>query len=193
MVVRINAVYPVILFKTQNEWEQWLSRHHKTNGVWLKFAKKKSGETSVTYDEALDIALCYGWIDSQAKSLDETFYLQKFTPRGPKSIWSKINTEHIARLVREGRMRLAGLAAVEAAKKDGRWDAAYHSPKDMKVSETFLKLLKANKKAYNFYNTLSKANTFAIAWRIQTAKKEETKVRRMQQILKMLENGEKLH
>lgn len=185
--------YPVKFFTSQEDWEQWLSQNYQNPGIWLKFAKKKSGIVSLNYDEALDVALCYGWIDSQAKSLDDKFYLQKFTPRGPKSIWSKINTEHIARLVREGKMKPAGIAAVDAAKKDGRWEKAYHSSSVMEVPKDFLMLLSKNKKAEAFFKTLSKANTYAIAFRIVTAKKEETKQRRLEQIMKMLERGEKFH
>lgn len=185
--------YPIKLFKTQKAFEEWLSENYEKSGVWLKFAKKASGETSTNYDEALDVALCYGWIDSQTKALDDKFYLQKFTPRGPRSIWSKINTEHIARLIKEGRMRPSGIAAVDKAKKEGRWDNAYNSPKEMKLPDVFLKMIIANKKAYEFYKTLNKTNTFAIAFRVHTAKKEETKLRRMEKIIEMLERGEKIY
>ncbi|MEN9406898.1 MAG: hypothetical protein RLZZ455_114 [Candidatus Parcubacteria bacterium] len=186
--------YPILFFETQKAWESWLMTHHaETLGVWLKFAKKKSGHTSVQYDEALDVALCYGWIDSQTKSLDDAFYLQKFTPRGPRSIWSKINTAHIERLTRLGKMEPAGVAQVEAAKKDGRWERAYSSPETMQIPEDFLQLLTKHAKAHAFFQTLNKTNRYAIAWRIETAKKEETRQRRMQTILTMLEKGEKFH
>lgn len=188
-----KADYPLMLFKSQKEWDMWISKNHKTSGVWLKFAKKNSGKISVNYDQALDVALCFGWIDSQAKSFDESFYLQKFTPRGPKSIWSKINTEHVARLSKAGKMKPQGFLKVEEAKKDGRWKLAYHSPKDMVIPQDFLKLLSKNKKAEVFFKTLNRANTYAITWRLQTAKKEETRLRRMQVILEMLTKGEKFH
>jgi uncharacterized protein YdeI (YjbR/CyaY-like superfamily) len=117
--------YPTLLFESQPEWEEWLDKNHaRSNGVWLKFAKKNSGEKSVNYAEALDVALCYGWIDSQAKSLDEKFYLQKFTPRRTRSVWSQINRDKVAKLIEEGRMKPAGLAQVDAAKTDGRWGPA---------------------------------------------------------------------
>lgn len=186
--------YEIKHFVTQEQFEKWLHENHdRISGVWLKFAKKNSGETSVNYDEALDVALCYGWIDSQAKSFDEKFYLQKFTPRGKRSIWSKVNTEHVARLIAMGTMQQSGLVQVEKAKVDGRWGRAYDSPKNISVPEDFLTELKKNNKAYDFYQTLNKANVYAIAWRLQTAKKPETVTRRSQQIIEMLERGEKFH
>lgn len=186
--------YEILFCATQKEWEKWISKNYdKVSGIWLKFAKKNSGVTSTNHSESLEVALCYGWIDSQAKSLDEKFYLQKFTPRGSRSIWSKINTEHIDRLIKEGRMKPTGLQRVEEAKKDGRWAAAYPSPKEATVPKDFLALLSQHKKAEQFFKTLNKANTFAITWRLQTAKKEETRQGRMQQILGMLERGEKFH
>lgn len=186
--------YPIKLFTTQKDFEKWLDTNHdKEKGVWLKFAKKNSGETSVNYDEALDVALCYGWIDSQAKSFDEKFYLQKFTPRGKRSIWSKVNTQHAERLIKDGKMRPPGLLEIEKAKTDGRWERAYESPKNMVTPDLFLTELKKHKKAYEFYQILNKANTYAIAWRLQTAKKPETIERRIHQIINMLDRGEKFH
>jgi uncharacterized protein YdeI (YjbR/CyaY-like superfamily) len=186
--------YPIILFKTQDEFEEWLSKEHdKAPGVWLKFAKKGSGVTSTNYAESLDVALCYGWIDGQSKKFDDTFYLQKFTPRGKRSIWSKINKGHVARLIKDKRMQPAGMAAIEAAKKDGRWDLAYDSPKDMKIPKDFMSEVERDKKRLAFFNTLNKTNRYAIAWRLQTAKKPETRERRMQVLLSMLDKGEKLH
>lgn len=186
--------YPVILFRAQSEFESWLSKEHdKALGVWLKFAKKGSGVTSTNYAESLDVALCYGWIDGQVKKLDDTFYLQKFTPRGKRSTWSKINRGHVARLVKEGRMKPPGLAAVEAAKKDGRWQNAYDSPKNMTAPKDFLELLKKHKKAYDFYQTCNRSNTFYIAFQLNTAKKPETRERRMRVILERLEKGEKFY
>jgi len=184
---------PIFSFDSQDEFAEWMEKNYETPGVWIKFFKKNSGIKSITYDEALDVALCYGWIDSQSRSLDEKSYLQKFTPRRSKSIWSKINTGHIERLIKEGKMRPAGLKAVEDAKKDGRWINAYDSPANISLPEEFIKLLTENKKAKAFFDTLNKTNTYAIAWRIQTAKKPETKIRRMEKILEMLENGEKFH
>jgi uncharacterized protein YdeI (YjbR/CyaY-like superfamily) len=185
---------PVLSFSTSHAWHAWLEEHHAdSSGVWLQFFKKASGVPTITYDQALDEALCYGWIDSQLKSFDEKSYLQKFSARRSKSIWSKRNREHIARLIQEGRMQPAGLAQVEEAKKDGRWDEAYDSPGNMEIPEDFQQELAKNKKAKEFFETLNKANVYAIAWRLQTAKKLETRSRRMQQILLMLEKNEKFH
>lgn len=186
--------YAVMEFESSHAWEKWLATEFdKTQGVWVKFAKKGTGVTTVTFPEALEVALCYGWIDGQGKRFDDIYYLNKFTPRGPKSTWSKINCEKVERLIKEGKMQPSGLEKIMAAKKDGRWDMAYDSPKNMVVPEDFLAILEKNKKAYEFYLTLNKTNTYAIAWRLQTAKKPETRERRMKVILEMLEKGEKIH
>jgi uncharacterized protein YdeI (YjbR/CyaY-like superfamily) len=186
--------YPVVTCKTQKEWHKWLDKNHsKLNGAWLRFFKKASDTRSVNYKEAVDEALCYGWIDGQAKSYDEHSWIQRFTPRRAKSIWSKRNIENISRLEKEGRMQPAGFKAVEDAKEDGRWEQAYDSPVNMKAPEDFLKALSKNKKALAFFNTLNKTNLFAIGWRLQTAKKPETRERRMKLIIEMLKKGEKFH
>lgn len=185
---------PVKAFKTAALFEAWLAKNHATSdGIWLRIYKKGSGIQTVTYDEALDAALCYGWIDGQKKKYDEDSWIQKFTHRRPKSMWSKRNREHIARLTKAKRMRPSGLAEVTLAKADGRWDQAYDSPANMQVPEDFLRELKKDKKVLDFFLTLSKANTYAIAWRLQTAKKPETRARRMQDLLAMLAREEKLH
>jgi uncharacterized protein YdeI (YjbR/CyaY-like superfamily) len=190
----IKDELPIIPFATQDLWEQWLEQNHSvTNGIWLQFYKKNSGISSVYYPEALDVALCYGWIDAQLKSIDELSYKQHFTPRRPKSIWSKRNIEHIARLTKEGRMKPAGIKQVEAAKANGRWDQAYDSPRNMTLPEDFIAELKKNKKAYTFYESLTKSNKYAIGWRIQTAKRPETIEKRKKEILEMLSRGEKYH
>ncbi len=181
-------------FKTPATFGSWLKKNHRTSpGIWIKFFKKHSGVPSVVYSEALDEALCWGWIDSQTKTFDEKAYLQRFTPRRPRSIWSKRNRDHVARLVKEGRMQPSGLVQVETAKKDGRWDAAYDSPKNTGMSRDFLKELSKNKKAKKFFDSLNRANLYAIAWRLQTAKKPETREKRMRDILKMLGEGKKFH
>lgn len=181
-------------FKNATAFGSWLKENHaKSSGVWIKFFKKNSGVRSIVYSEALDEALCWGWIDSQTKTFDQKVYLQRFTPRRPRSIWSKRNRDHVARLVKEGRMQQHGLAEVEAAKKDGRWEAAYDSPKNMEMPQDFVKELSKNKKAKKFFDTLNRANTYAIAWRLQTAKKPETREKRMRDILKMLGGGKKFH
>ena len=185
---------PILSFASVALWEQWLSEHHaRCDAVWLKIAKKASGIASVTHDEALDVALCYGWIDGQRKTADSEFFLQKFTPRRPKSLWSKRNIAKVAELTAARRMQPSGLAEVEAARRDGRWGAAYDSPKDMVVPEDFLQALRENEQALAFFNTLSKANVFAIAWRLQTARKPETRQRRFTALLAMLEREEKFH
>ncbi|MFN8541788.1 MAG: YdeI/OmpD-associated family protein [Thermomicrobiales bacterium] len=186
--------YPNLPFASASVWEEWLAEHHAAaDGVWIMVAKKASGIASVTHDEALDVALCYGWIDGQGKTFDDTYYLQKFTPRRPKSLWSKRNIEKVTALTAAGKMQPAGLAEVEAAKRDGRWDAAYDSPKNMVVPDDFMQALGENEQALAFFNTLNQANKYAIAWRLQTAKKPETRQRRFDALLAMLERGEKLH
>ena len=181
-------------FKSANLWRAWLEKNHsKSDGVWLQFFKKDSGQKTITHAEALDEALCFGWIDGQADSFDQQSWLQKFTPRRAKSIWSKKNTQNVERLIQSGRMNKAGLDEVEAAKADGRWNMAYDSPKDMNMPEDFLKELAKNKKARKFYESLNRTNLYSIHWRLQTAKKPETRQKRMQMILQMLERGEKFH
>ncbi len=185
---------PILPFESATAWDAWIAKNHsRSQGVWLQIFKKNSGKRTVTYDEALDGALCYGWIDGQKKSSDKESFLQKFTPRRPKSVWSKRNQEHVARLIKAKRMKPAGLKAIEAAKKDGRWERAYDSPKNMIVPKDFLKELSKNRKAKEFFGTLNKANLYAIAWRLQTAKKPDTREKRKQAILAMLAKGEKFH
>ncbi len=184
----------IISFKSQKDWASWLDKNHsESNGIWLRFFKRDSGVASVTYAEALDEALCYGWIDGQLEKYDEKSWLRKFTPRRPKSVWSKKNMEHVNRLMQAGKMKRSGLKEVEEAKADGRWERAYDSPSAMQVPEDFLKELSKNKKAKGFFETLNKANTYAIAWRLQTAKRPETRAKRMKAILEMLKRGEKFH
>jgi uncharacterized protein YdeI (YjbR/CyaY-like superfamily) len=164
-----------------------------TDGVWMKMARKSSGIPSIMRDEALDIALCYGWIDGQAKSIDDTYYLQKYTPRRPRSLWSKVNVEKVAALTAAGRMKPSGLAEVEAAQQDGRWQAAYSSPKTMVIPDDLLEALRDKPEVLAFFNGLNKTNTYAIVWRLETAKKPETRQRRLEAMVAMLERGEKLH
>ncbi len=184
----------VLIFETSEEFSQWLEKHHKTvSSIWLRMYKKKSGKKSINYGQALDEALCYGWIDGIVKKYDGDSYVQRFTPRRPKGNWSKRNTEHIARLLKEGRMKPSGIAEVEAAKKDGRWEASYPSPANAKIPEDFLDEIAKNKKAKAFFDTLSKTNLYFIAYRLLTAKRPETLERRKEVILKMLERGEKFY
>ena len=185
---------PILAFASPADWEEWLQEHHGTSkGIWLKFAKKGSGETTVTYAEALDVALCHGWIDSQKGALDETFFVQRFTPRGPRSKWSKINVDKVEALAKAKRMRPAGLAEVEKARADGRWEAAYDGQRTITVPEDLQKELDANPKAAAFFATLSSVNRYAILYRIQDAKKPETRARRIEKFLGMLERGETVH
>ncbi len=185
---------PVRLFRDQRAWSAWLEKNHaSSSGVWLRLAKKSSGRTSVSYDEALDAALCYGWIDSQGRGGDEHYTLQKFTPRGKRSLWSKRNREKALALIKAGRMQAAGLAEVERAKKDGRWSAAYDSPSRMAVPSDFQRALNKSARAKMFFATLDSRNRYAILFRLQTAKKAETRERRIRQFVEMLEREEKLH
>lgn len=183
--------FPILPFASVTLWEQWLTEHHnQLDGVWIKIAKKGSGIASVTHDEALDVALCYGWIDGQRNAADERFFLQKFTPRRPRSLWSQRNIEKVVMLTAAGRMQPAGLDEVAAAQQDGRWTAAYASQKNMVVPEDFLQALEQNQQAQVFFNTLNKTNVYAIAWRLATAKQPKTRQRRFDALLAMLESGE---
>jgi uncharacterized protein YdeI (YjbR/CyaY-like superfamily) len=184
---------PVKLFKTPAAWEKWLTAHASASGVWLQFAKKGQGMVTVTYAEALDVALCHGWIDSQLKTMDAQYYLQKFTPRKPKSLWSKINVEKAEKLIAAGRMQAGGLREVEAAKAEGRWQAAYDSASTMPVPEELAAALAKNKKAKAFFETLDKTNRYAVCWRVQTAKKPETRAARVKKLVEMLVKREKIH
>ncbi len=184
----------MFLFKDSTEWDQWLEKNcENSDGIWVRFANKNSGLISMSYSEAVDVALCFGWIDSLVNKYDEKSHIQKFTPRRKRSIWSKINREKIERLTKEGKMRPTGIAQVESAKVDGRWDAAYDSPTTSTIPDEFMKELAKNKKATDFFATLNKSNLYAIAWRLQTAKKPETKANRTKAIIAMLAKGEKLH
>jgi uncharacterized protein YdeI (YjbR/CyaY-like superfamily) len=181
-------------FKSSLAFRNWLEKHYtKPEGVWLRIFKKASGKKSITYAEALDQALCFGWIDGQKQALDEHSWIQKFTPRRVRSGWSKLNTEHAERLLKSGQMTSAGFEQVSAAKADGRWHAAYDSPRNAVPPEDFLKALALNQKAKAFFESLNKANVYAIVYRLQTAKKAETREKRMKMILEMLGRGEKFH
>ena len=185
---------PIFSFASAKAWEAWLEQEHATSdGVWIKFAKKGSGVASVAYPEAVEVGLCYGWIDSQLLSLDDRFYLQKFTPRRARSKWSRVNRDKVAALMKQGRMKPAGLAQVEAAKKDGRWAAAYASPANVEVPDDLRTALDASPKAAEFFATLNKSNRYAILYQLQDAKKPETRTRRLEKFMSMLERGEKLY
>lgn len=184
---------PVKPFRTAAAWEAWLAAHRDDPGVWLKIAKKDSGIASVTYAEALDVALCHGWIDGRKHACDARYFLQRFTPRRPKGLWSKINIGHAERLIASGRMRPAGLREVEAAKADGRWEAAYSGASEMGVPEELAAALAGNRRAKAFFDKLDGANRYAFCWRVRTAKKPETRLARAEKFVAMLARGEKLH
>lgn len=182
---------PMMTFENPEEFDQWLEEHHTSSGVWLRIFKKASDESGITIQEALDEALCFGWIDGQRKKYDEVSYLQKYTPRRKRSLWSKRNTEHIKRLTELGKIKPSGIREVEKAKTDGRWDRAYDPPSEMTIPEDFLEELAQKPKAKAFFETLNKTNRYEIGWQLQTAKKPETRERRMRKILEKLSKKEK--
>jgi uncharacterized protein YdeI (YjbR/CyaY-like superfamily) len=185
---------PILLFATPADLEAWLEQNHASvAGLWLKIAKKGSGVESVSYAEALELALCFGWIDSQKRGLDERHFLQRFTPRRPRGKWSLINREKAEGRIASGAMRPAGLAEVEAAKADGRWQAAYAGQRTAEVPEDLQRELDRSEAAREFFATLDSANRYAILYRLQEAKKPETRERRMRKFIAMLERGEKIH
>ena len=182
---------PIKLFASQETWERWLERNHaKAAGVWLKFAKKASRRRTVSYPEALDVALCYGWIDGQTRRLDDDYHLQKFTPRRARSKWSKINRDKVGALIEQGRMQPAGLAEIERAKADGRWDAAYDSPSKIQPTPELLAALETNPKAKALFEQLDRTNRYAILYGVQDAKRPETRTRRVEKFVSMLSRGE---
>jgi uncharacterized protein YdeI (YjbR/CyaY-like superfamily) len=185
---------PILLFASPGELEAWLEENHAAaEGVWLKIAKKGSGVESVTYAEALELALCFGWIDSQKRGFDEKHFLQRFTPRRPRGKWSRINREKAEGLIDAGAMRAAGLAEVETAKADGRWEAAYAGQRTAEVPADLQLELDGNDAARDFFASLDGANRYAIIYRLEEAKKPETRTRRLRKFIGMLERGEKIH
>ena len=182
--------YPILPFASASAWEGWLAAHHAgADGVWIKMAKKASGTASVTHDEALDVALCYGWIDGQKGSYDERAWVQKFTPRTKRSPWSEINRGHVARLIEQGRMRPAGLAEVERAKADGRWENAYGSQSMMQVPADLQAVLDADPAVAAAFAGLSKTNRYAILYRLHDAKRPETRAKRLADFVERLREG----
>jgi uncharacterized protein YdeI (YjbR/CyaY-like superfamily) len=185
---------PTRAFKDSKAWESWLAKNHKAvDGIWMRLAKKASGIKSITYPEALEVALCYGWIDGLKRPESPTTWLQRFTPRRRRSIWSEINRNKALGLIAGGRMMPAGLEEIERAKRDGRWEAAYASPKSATMPPDFQKELSRHPKAKAFFKTISRTNSYAIMWRIQTAKKPETRARRIATYIEMLEKGDTIH
>ncbi len=182
---------PIKSFASQETWERWLDRNHGNDeGVRLKFAKKGSGKRTVSYQEAVEVALCYGWIDGQTKSLDDDYYLQRFTPRRARSRWSKINRDKATGLIEQGKMQPAGLAEVERAKADGRWDAAYDSPSKIQPTPELLAALEASPKAKELFEHLDAQNRYAILYRVSDAKRPETRAQRIEKFVSMLSRGE---
>ncbi|GEQ73267.1 hypothetical protein CTTA_0272 [Comamonas testosteroni] len=182
------------LFKSAKAFEAWLKKNHATSeGLWLKIAKRGSNEPSVTYPEAVEIALCWGWIDGQKKSLDDQHYLQRFTPRRARSVWSRINVNKVQALIEAGRMQAPGQAQIEAAKADGRWARAYDGARTSTVPEDLQAALEAEPAAKTFFAGINASNRYAILWRIQTAAKAETRARRIAQLVEMLARGETIH
>jgi uncharacterized protein YdeI (YjbR/CyaY-like superfamily) len=185
---------PIIPFASRDAWAAWLNEHHATSdGVWLKIAKKGSAIETVSYAEALDVALCYGWIDGQKASFDERHWLQRFTPRRPRSKWSKVNRQKATELIEKGEMRHAGLREVERAKADGRWEAAYDAQSTATVPDDMRRELEKNQRALEFFSKLDSRNRYAILYRIQDAKKSETRARRIEKYVAMLAEQKKLY
>jgi uncharacterized protein YdeI (YjbR/CyaY-like superfamily) len=185
---------PILLFESEQVWEQWLEANHTDDGgIWLKMAKKGSGITSVTYDEALQVALCYGWIDGQRKKFDDACFIQKFTPRRAKSPWSQRNVGFVEKLIEQGRMREPGLKEIERAKQDGRWDAAYGSQRNAVIPDDLQEQFDRHPEAKAFFEQLNSVNRFAIIYRLNDAKKPETRQKRLEKFVAMLIAGEKIY
>ncbi|MPS91334.1 MAG: bacteriocin-protection protein [Comamonas sp.] len=198
MMPSVKSVIPLerapTLFKSAKAFEVWLKKNHAASGgLWLRIAKRGANEPSVTYPEAVEVALCWGWIDGQKKSLDDQHYLQRFTPRRARSVWSKINVEKVQALIEAGRMQPAGQAQIDAAKADGRWERAYDGARTSTVPEDLQAALEAEPAAKAFFATINASNRYAILWRIQTAAKAETRARRIEQLVAMLARGETIH
>ena len=195
-----NAISPlrimdeIVEFQSSSEWDKWLAKNYsKSTGLWIRFFKKTSHISSVSTSDALDVALCYGWITGQAKPYDEESWLGRFVPRRPKSTWSKINTKRAETLIKQGRMKPAGLKHVREAKKDGRWDRAYSPPSTAKLPEDFIRALKKNKEAGAFFKTLNRANIYSVVFRLENARNEELRKAKIEQIIRMFERREKFH
>jgi uncharacterized protein YdeI (YjbR/CyaY-like superfamily) len=188
-----KAEQPVLFFATPVDLEAWIDEHgEESDGIWLKFAKKDSGIESVVYTEAVEIALSHGWIDGQAKRLDDRHYLQRFTPRRPRSKWSRINREKAERLIAEGRMRAGGLREIERAKEDGRWEDAYDSPSTATVPDDFQAALDAEPAAAEFFASLGSTKRYSFLYRITDAKRPETRAKRIAEYVELLARGETL-
>lgn len=185
---------PVISFESEKEFDTWLSLHHtEESGFWLRYFKKGSNQLTITHSQAVDVALCWGWIDGLSNKYDELSYLVRFTPRRPKSIWSKVNVARVEQLMKSGMMQPSGIIQVEKAKKDGRWDNAYQPASKMEVPPDFIALIKKDPELDQFYQTLNKANVYAIGFRLSTVRDPEKRAAKMNQILAMLKKKEKFY
>jgi uncharacterized protein YdeI (YjbR/CyaY-like superfamily) len=190
----IAAEYPILTFESPTRFKSWLSSHHgSSRGIWLRLMKKASGAASVSYQEALDIALAWGWIDGQLKPFDADSWLRKFCPRGARSIWSKINCDKALALIASNQMQPAGLEQVERARRDGRWKAAYDSPSNAKVPADLAAAFAKSPRAAAFFKTLEARNRYAVLFRVQAPKRPETRERKIRELVLMLERGEKIH
>ena len=184
----------IILFQNIDNWKEWLEKNHKnSDGIWMQIAKKNKEIKSIDYQEGLEVALCYGWIDGQKKSYDDNSWLQKFTPRRAKSIWSKVNKDKVELMIKNGKMQASGLAEIEKVKQNGMWDNAYESQKNITVPEEFKTELDNNERAKIFFESLNSSNRYSFLFRIHTAKKPETKTKKIKQFIEMLEKGETFH
>jgi uncharacterized protein YdeI (YjbR/CyaY-like superfamily) len=193
-VKKSSADLPIVSFERVKEWETWIAKHHRSSsGVWIRMAKKSSGVQSIDHPEALDVALCYGWIDGTRKGESDTTFLQKFCPRAKRSTWSKINREKVQALIDAGRMKPAGLAEIERAKQDGRWDAAYDSQRNMQVPPDLEAALVAKPRAKAEFEKLDSRNRFAVLFRTHQAKKPETRAKRIAEFVAMLARGERIY
>jgi uncharacterized protein YdeI (YjbR/CyaY-like superfamily) len=189
-----STASPVVEFEDRGAWERWLdAQHGSADGVWLKLARKGSARSTVTYAEALEEALRYGWIDAQKAAHDDSFWLQRFTPRRPRSKWSRINRQKATELIEQGRMTPAGLAQVESARQDGRWEAAYASPRTATVPEDFQRALDDRPAAKEFFATLGSSHRYSFLYRIEDAKRPETRARRIREYVVMLAEGRTIH
>lgn len=184
---------PVVLFETEKTWAEWLEQNAGTAGVWVRLAKKASGIKSIDYFQALEVALCYGWIDGIKKTWDDVSWVQRFSPRKPVSKWSKINKEKVLKLIEEGKMKPSGLATIEIAKKKGTWDTAYDSQKNTIMPDDLKAELDKNPEAAAFYNTLNSVNRYAIIYRLQTSLNPEIRFKKLAQFIEMLNRKEKIH
>jgi uncharacterized protein YdeI (YjbR/CyaY-like superfamily) len=189
----MNDNLPIILFETEQQWIDWLEENVNEPGVWVQIAKKNSGVISINYQQALDIALCFGWIDGLKKKFDKATFIQRFTARRPNSKWSKINKNKAELLISEGKMRQSGFAAIEIAKQKGTWQTAYDSQKNIAVPKDFQAELNKNQQAAEFFKTLESVNRYAILYRLQTARTPELRAKKMVQFLEMLKRKEKIH